>query len=71
MVIATHEFEELARQSAAQSGLSEARIVAVAHPIGGSSQAELDRRAESAIEDVMNQLLGRSAPSGSGPRVTR
>ena len=59
MVIATEKFSELARQSAEQSGLSDPRIVVVAHPIGGISKDELRRRADAATEDVMNRLLGR------------
>ena len=59
MVIATEKFSELARQSAEQLGLSDARIVVVAHPIGGVSKDDLGRRADAATEDVMSRLLGR------------
>ncbi len=59
MVIATQKFEQLARQSAAQLGLPDARIVVVAHPIGGVSKDDLGRRADAATEDVMSRLLGR------------
>ncbi len=59
MVITTLEFEELARQSAVQSGLPDARIAIVDHPIGGIPKAELERRGDAASEDVMNRLLGR------------
>ena len=59
MVIATEKFSDLARQSAVQSGLPDARIAIVAHPIGGVSKDELGRRADAASEDVMNRLLGR------------
>jgi hypothetical protein len=59
VVIATEMFSELARQSALQSGLPDARIAIVAHPIGGVSKAGLERRADAATEDVMSLLLGR------------
>ena len=59
MVIATESFLELARQSAAQAGLPDARIVVVAHPIGGVSEDELARRADAVTEDVVSRLLGR------------
>ncbi len=58
MVIATEEFSDLARQSAVQLGLPDARIVVVAHPIGGVSKDELGRRGDAVSEDVMNRLLG-------------
>jgi hypothetical protein len=58
VVIATDEFAELARQSAEQSGLAEARIAVVTHPIGGVAQAELRRRGEAVTADVMDRLLG-------------
>ena len=60
MLITTEKFLDLARQSAVQSGLHEARIVAVEHPIGGVSKEVLARRGDAAIEDVMSRLLGRS-----------
>ena len=59
MVIATESFSELARQSAALAGLPDARIVVVAHPIGGVSEDELVRRADAVTEDVVSRLLGR------------
>ncbi len=58
MVIATDRFADLARQAAEQSGLPLARIVQVAHPIGGAKKAELNRRGEAAVEDIINRLLG-------------
>ena len=59
MVIATETSSLLARQAAAQSGLADARLAVVAHPIGGVPEAELDRRADAVTEDVMSRLLGR------------
>ena len=59
VLIATEKFSQLARQAAAQSGLVDARLAVVPHPIGGVSEAELGRRADAVTEDVMNRLLGR------------
>ena len=59
MVLATEKFEDLARQSAVQSGLPEARIVVVPHPIGGVSEDRLGRLGDDATEEVVGQLLGR------------
>jgi len=58
-VVATDKFADLARQSGEQAGLEGARIVAIAHPVGGVAKDELRRRADAVIEDVMNRLLGR------------
>ena len=59
VVLATDLFADLAAESAAQSGLRGARIVAVPHPIGGVAFESLDRRADAAVEEVMGRLLGR------------
>lgn len=58
MVVATTEFEALARRSAEQNGLAEPRIVAVPHPIGGVAAETLERRADAALEDIVARLLG-------------
>ena len=59
MVVATEKFAELARQSAEQLGLRRARIVTVAHPVGGVQRELLEDRAAGATEEVMSRLLGR------------
>jgi len=59
VVVATEKFADLARQSAHQSGLSAARIVAVKHPVGGVPRDALAQRADGVVEDVMQRLLGR------------
>ncbi len=59
MVVATEKFADLARLAADQSGLPEARIVTVAHPIGGVKRDVLAVRADAAVEEVMSRLLGR------------
>jgi hypothetical protein len=58
-VVATDKFANLALQSAQQSGLRDARIVAVPHPVGGVGREELHRRADEALEEIMARLLGR------------
>jgi hypothetical protein len=58
VVMATSKFAGLARQSAEQSGLPDARISVVAHPVGGVSKAELRLRGDAAVEDVLGRLLG-------------
>ena len=59
MVLTTEKFADLARLEALQAGLAEARIVSVAHPIGGTSRDELESRADAAVAEVMSRLLGR------------
>ncbi len=59
MVVATEKFVDLARLAADQSGLCGARIVTVAHPVGGVEREELERRADRAVEEIMGRLLGR------------
>ena len=59
MVITTEKFADLARQSAERSGIADARLVSVAHPVGGVTDNELTRRAHAAVEEVMSRLLGR------------
>ena len=62
MVVATEKFAELARRAADQSGLPDARIVTVAHPIGGVKPELLVGRADAAVEEVMSCLLRRAGP---------
>ncbi|MEM7413524.1 MAG: hypothetical protein AAF430_25050 [Myxococcota bacterium] len=59
VVVATERFADLARQSGQEIGLDDARLVEVAHPVGGVPEEALRRRAESATDGVMQRLLGR------------
>jgi hypothetical protein len=59
VVIATSKFAALARQSAEQSGLPDARIAVVQHPVGGISKQALRQRGDAVVEEVMGWLLGR------------
>jgi hypothetical protein len=58
IVIATEEFVSLARTTAHDQGLPDARIVSVMHPIGGISDGALRVRAETAIDAVLGLLQG-------------
>jgi hypothetical protein len=58
VVITTDKFSEFAQESATQSGLSDARIVAVTHPIGGTPKDGLSRLADAATDQIMSRLLG-------------
>ncbi len=55
-MIATDEFTALAIEAARSQGLPDARIVTVAHPIGGVGDEELRGRAEAAVEVVLSVL---------------
>ena len=66
-MIATHAFEGLAIESARSQGLPEARILSVAHPIGGVDDERLRRRAEAAVDGVLGVLAGAGRrASGAG-----
>ena len=52
-MLATTEFEELARESAHNEGIAPARVITVTHPIGGASDAALADKAEAALEAVL------------------
>ena len=60
MVLATDKFADLARHSAVEAGLPNARIVILDHPIGGVASEELGRRAEQAVDEIMSRWLGMS-----------
>jgi hypothetical protein len=61
VVIASEQFEALARRSARGFGLEAARIAVVPHPIGGESDAALRGLAERAVEAVMGLFTGARA----------
>ena len=65
MAVATERFEGLASEAAAQSGLPDARIVSVEHPIGGVSKELLTERADRIVDDVL-VLLTKTGARGSG-----
>ena len=59
-MIATDAFFDLAREAAASQGLPDARILSVAHPIGGVADSALRARADVAV-DALLALLANSA----------
>jgi hypothetical protein len=58
VVVATEEFMALAREAARDRGLPDARIVAVAHPVGGVGESALRERADHAADAVLALLGG-------------
>jgi hypothetical protein len=61
VVFATERFEALAREAAAQSGVADARIVTVEHPIGGIPKERLAERADRIVDSVLLRLTGGAA----------
>jgi len=53
IAVATTEFEELAVQSAARSGLVRPRIAVVEHPVGGLLEPQLDERSRSMVDEII------------------
>ena len=60
-VICTEEFIPTARAQAAISGHPDYRFVVVPHPVGSLTAADLRRRAEVAVPQVIAILTGRPA----------
>jgi hypothetical protein len=65
VVIASEDFESLAHSAAQALGLPEARVLTVAHPIGGIADEILRQRAESSVEQLMS-LFEPNAPAEDG-----
>jgi hypothetical protein len=53
VVVATREFETLARAVADRAHLPDARIVVVEHPLGGITDDEVRARSRSVVDDVI------------------
>jgi hypothetical protein len=58
VLFATTPFMALARQLTRAEGIDNARIIEVAHPIGGLQPSELDERAADIIDSVKKILVG-------------
>jgi alkanesulfonate monooxygenase SsuD/methylene tetrahydromethanopterin reductase-like flavin-dependent oxidoreductase (luciferase family) len=56
--VATTEFMTAARAQAAALGRPEFDAVYVSHPIQDQTRAEIEARADSAIEEIVGRLLG-------------
>ena len=77
-MVATDRFADLARRSGLEAGLEGARIVALAHPVGGVAKDELQRRADAVARHLSHTGVSpgrltvvsygeeRPAASGSG-----
>jgi hypothetical protein len=59
VVVTTTGFENLTRQVAVAFGLPTARIVTVAHPLGGIEEDAVLARAATIVEDVMRHWTSR------------
>jgi hypothetical protein len=59
-VICTEEFIPTARAQAAISGTPDYGFVVVPHPLGSLTDAELRKRAETAVPQVIAILTGRA-----------
>ena len=55
-MIATIPFRPLAHGVADGFGLPDARIVAVAHPLGGIDEAAVESRAEQAAHEILTMI---------------
>ena len=56
VLVATGELRLLADQTAADLGLANLRIVAVAHPIGGVAEEAILARADAVVDEVLGLL---------------
>jgi len=54
--VATHEFRTAARAQASQLGRPDLDAVYVEHPIQDQSRAEIEARAERAVEEIVARL---------------
>ncbi|MBW2232190.1 MAG: hypothetical protein JRH17_17540 [Deltaproteobacteria bacterium] len=53
MVLTTDAFALLARESARNEGIEEARILTLSHPIGGESEEALFAKADQALDALL------------------
>lgn len=65
VVIASEHFELLAQNAAQALGLPEARILTVAHPIGGVADDILRQRSESSVGQMLS-LFGENVSEKDG-----
>ena len=56
MVLTTGEFRALTEEVATNLGMGDARIVEVAHPLGGIEVAAVESRADSVVEETIRAL---------------
>lgn len=65
IVIASEDFEAFSHSSAQALGLPQARILTVAHPIGGVADEILKQRAQDSAEQMI-VLFGATVPNENG-----
>ncbi|MEC8947450.1 MAG: hypothetical protein VYD11_02025 [Actinomycetota bacterium] len=58
VLVATEALRELTDQTAHDLGLTNLRVVSVAHPIGGVDPDEIRRRADGVVDEVLMLLTG-------------
>ncbi|MDH3272573.1 MAG: hypothetical protein OEN56_14645 [Gemmatimonadota bacterium] len=56
MPVATEEFRTAARVQASRLGRSDLEAVFVPHPIQDQTKAEIERRADAVIEEIVRKL---------------
>ena len=56
MVVTTSEFRTLTEEVATNLGMGDARVVEVAHPLGGIDSAAVEKRADSVVEETIRTL---------------
>jgi hypothetical protein len=59
VVVATTQFEAIAKAMSAHFGLPDARRVVLPHPFGGTEAATLANWADAAVDDAIALLTGR------------
>ncbi len=57
-MVTTSKFRALTDQVAATMGLPDARIVEVAHPLGGTDEETVRARADAVVEETLRLLTG-------------
>jgi hypothetical protein len=63
VAVATNEFRSAARAQAAALGRPDYDAVYVPHPIQDQTREEIAARADAALEEIVNQLVGQSLPA--------
>jgi len=61
--VATDALRDLADHTATDLGLTDLRVVSVAHPIGGVDPDEIRERADGMVDEVLGLLTG-MGPTG-------
>jgi hypothetical protein len=54
VTIATDAFEELARSTMQEQGISDMALVVMAHPIAGHNQEGIQKKVDESLTDILN-----------------